>query len=59
MEFAQRFETLLGLVLQMLEAGLRGQRSDALRKRTRMTSHGKPSFHMRPGSAFLGLEVRL
>ena len=55
---AQRLQSLLGLVLEMLEAGARGQRSGATRGRTRVVYHGIPSFHMRPVSADLGQEVR-
>src|SRR4051794_25133790 len=55
---AQRFQSLLGLVLEMLEAWARGQRSGATRRRTRIVCHGIPSFHMRPVSADLGQEVR-
>ena len=55
---AQRLQSLLGLVLEMLEAWARGQRSGATRRRTRIVCHGIPSFHMRPVSADLGQEVR-
>src|SRR5262249_14929810 len=56
---AQRLEPLLGFVLEVLEARAFGQRAGATCGRTRIRSHGKPSFHRRPVSASFGLEVRL
>ena len=55
---AQRLETLLGLVPEMLEARAFRQRSGATRSELDRVSY-EPSFHMRPASANFGQEVRL
>src|SRR6266545_2300071 len=56
---SQRLEALLGLVFQMFQAGSRRQFAGATRRTTGITTHGEPSFRMRPASASLGQEVRL
>jgi hypothetical protein len=56
---AQRLEPLLGFVLEVLEARAFGQSAGAMRGRTRIVGHGKPSFRRRPVSASIGQEVRL
>jgi hypothetical protein len=41
---AQPLETLLGLVLQVLQAGSRWQRFDGTRNGIGVAAHAKPSF---------------